>query len=178
MSHNRDGSSYKDAVYDSDESAGQGRARHEVYIPQPVQNPTLNTPIVSGQPPVLISNTDLMQQLYHMRDAMNSFESRLGTVERESARRYHHHPRHHHRPGKSPVGNTDTRGRQEVRDGGRPLITPLRLEYSEGTIPIVEHPDDEVEEPRRLDAGNQVTPHPHMSSRIAEEVWREKKCSG
>ena len=62
--------------------------------------------------------------------------------------------------------------RQEARDGGRPPITPRRLEYSEGTIPIVEHPDDEVEEPRRLNAGNQVIPHPHRSGRTAEEVQR------
>lgn len=44
---------------------------HEPYVPSEVENPQRITPVVSGQPPVLISNSDLLEQFYMTGDALN-----------------------------------------------------------------------------------------------------------
>ncbi|KAL8096275.1 hypothetical protein AgCh_037292 [Apium graveolens] len=68
-----------ESSYDGESSEeGSEQGYDEPYVPTPVDHPTPN---VDGQPPVLISNADLLEQLYRMGDALNGFDSRLSTVE-------------------------------------------------------------------------------------------------
>lgn len=70
MSHHHDGGPYEDVDYDSEASDEQGYAQHEAYVPEEVPNPTYTTPTVGRKQPALISNRDLMEQMYHMRNAL------------------------------------------------------------------------------------------------------------
>ncbi|KAL8087990.1 hypothetical protein AgCh_037944 [Apium graveolens] len=120
-----------------------------------------------GTPPVLISNTDILEQLYRMGDTLNSFNSRLNTVEFRRTRRGRRFPRHGHALGKAPVVEGDTQG-----SGENPRITPRRLEYSDDIEPIVELADEDTDGRERPHLGNQVVPHPHRSGRTMEERHR------
>ncbi|KAL8091100.1 hypothetical protein AgCh_040271 [Apium graveolens] len=81
MSQYHDESSYDGER--SEEGSDRDYDQHEPYVPTAMNRPTPNN---GGQPPVLISNTDLMEQLYRMGDALNGFDSRLSTVERHKTR--------------------------------------------------------------------------------------------
>ena len=72
MSQYRDGSFYDGSLYDGsfEEESDHGYDRHEPYVPPMTDRPT---PDVGGQPPVLMSNADLLEQLYRMGDALNGF---------------------------------------------------------------------------------------------------------
>ncbi|KAL8148773.1 hypothetical protein AgCh_005948 [Apium graveolens] len=120
-----------------------------------------------GTPPVLISNADILEQLYRMGDTLNSFNSRLNTMERRKTRRGRHFPRHGHAVGKAPVVEEDTQG-----SGENPRITPRRLEYSDDVEPIVELADEDTDGRERPRLGNQVVPHPHRSERTMDERRR------
>lgn len=53
---------------------------------------------------MLISNSDLMEQLYRMEDVLNGFEARLSTVERGVGKgRVRRQPHNHHRTGRGAV---------------------------------------------------------------------------
>ncbi|KAK1352793.1 hypothetical protein POM88_052631 [Heracleum sosnowskyi] len=146
----------------SEDSEESNHARHEEYVPHSVPNPSYGTPIVGGRPPVLISNSDLMEQLYRMGDALNGFEARLDTVERSEGRgRVRRQPHNHHRTGR---GTTGQRRFQNV--------TPRRLEYQEDGVPIVELPDDETDNQDRPRRERRPSPHPHRSGRSESEVRR------
>ncbi|KAL8155584.1 hypothetical protein AgCh_000826 [Apium graveolens] len=120
-----------------------------------------------GTPPVLISNADILEQLYRMGDTLNSFNSRLNTVERRKMRRGRRFPRHGHALGKAHVVEGDTQG-----SGENPRITPRRLEYSDDVEPIVELADEDTKGRERHRLGNQVVPHPHRSGRTMDERRR------
>lgn len=55
------------------------------------------------------------------------------------------------------------------------MITPRRLEYSEGGVPFVEHPDEGTEEQRRRVVEEQTAPHPHRSGRALNEIRRAEE---
>ena len=112
MSYNCDGSSY-DGSDSRSEGEGAGRyTRHEPYVPRNMADPP-RAPDVGGTPPVLISNADILEQLYRMGDTLNSFNSRLNTVERRRTRRGRRFPHHGHALGKAPVVEGDTQGSGE-----------------------------------------------------------------
>ncbi|XP_074356818.1 uncharacterized protein LOC141696593 [Apium graveolens] len=102
-----------------------------------------------------------------MGDTLNSFNSRLNTVERRRTRRGRRFPRHGHALGKAPVVEGDTQG-----SGDNPRITPRRLQYSDDVEPIVELADEDTEGRERPHLGNQVVPHPHRSGRTMDERRR------
>lgn len=99
MSHRGDESSYEDVDFDSEGIYRQDLTQLERDVSEEVPYHAYTTQTVARQPSVLISNKDIMEQLYHIGDALNSFEERLGTVQLWR-RRYSHHRRNHHRPGK------------------------------------------------------------------------------
>ncbi|XP_074364003.1 uncharacterized protein LOC141704715 [Apium graveolens] len=102
-----------------------------------------------------------------MGDTLNSFNSRLNTVERRRTRRGRRFPRHGHALGKAPVVEGDTQG-----SGDNPRITPRRLQYSDDVEPIVELADEDTEGRERPHLGNQVVPHPHRSGCTMDERRR------
>ncbi|KAL8109083.1 hypothetical protein AgCh_025250 [Apium graveolens] len=149
------------------EGEGGGRyTRHEPYVPKTMADPP-RAPDVGGTPPVLISNADILEQLYRMGDTLNSFNSRLNTVEHRKTRRGRRFPRHGNALGKAPVVEGDTQG-----SGENPRITPRRLKYSDDVEPIVELADEDTDGRERPRLGNQVVPHPHRSGRTMDERRR------
>ncbi|KAK1357883.1 hypothetical protein POM88_051139 [Heracleum sosnowskyi] len=164
MSHNRNERPMDEVG--SDDSEESNDARHEEYVPQSVPNPAYGTSIVGGQPLVLISNSDLMEQLYRMGDALNGFEARLDMVERSEVRgRVRRQPHNHHRTGRG----TTRHGSDRPHAGRFQNVTPRRLEYQEDGVPIVELPDDETDIQDRPRRERRPSPHPHWDREVRRE---------
>lgn len=138
MSHNRDDSLYDDGSYFS-----EGFEREEPYVPDVAPNPTH---MVGGRTPVQISNSDLMDKLYHMGNNLKEFDTRLKTIRSKRSRNFPY------RRGDRQVGNELVGGFGAPTSGvgrgvgqfigrGFPMVTPRRLEFGENE-PIVDYPED------------------------------------
>ncbi|XP_074352368.1 uncharacterized protein LOC141691537 [Apium graveolens] len=135
------------------------------------------TPDVGGQPPMLISNADLLEQLYRMGDALNGFDSRMSTVERRKTRRGLRHNRGAHASGKAPMIHRDTLAGHGRTEGGRVPITPRRLNYSNDVSPIVELVDEVADGREILRPDNRGITHQHRSGRSLEERRQAESIS-
>ncbi|XP_074374423.1 uncharacterized protein LOC141714827 [Apium graveolens] len=176
MSQYRDGSFYDGS---SEEDSDHGY-KYEPYVPKMTDRPT---PDFGGQPPVLISNADLLEQLYRMGDALNGFDSRLSTVERRKARRGLRRSRATHAPGKAPMIDRDALAGHGRTEGGRVPITPRRLDYSNDTSPIIELVEEDADGREILRADNREATHPHRSldrygRGYGNDRWRRPQCRG
>ncbi|KAL8148215.1 hypothetical protein AgCh_005536 [Apium graveolens] len=148
-----------------------GYTRHEPYVPRNIVDPP-RAPDVGGTPPVLISNADILEQLYRMGDTLNNFQSRLSMVERRKTRRGHRLPHRGHAVGKSPVVEGNAQDARDQASRGNPRITPRCLEYSDDVEPIMELIDEDSDGRERPRLDNQVVPHPHRSGRTMDERHR------
>ena len=111
--------------YAEENAQNQQYGHHEAYVPHGVRTNRSGSPMVSGQPPVLIHNSEIMDQLYLKGDefkefhsTMRTFSSRLSAVEERTGgskgtdqERGDWAPGR--RPGKEPV-------RENITDRGNP----------------------------------------------------------
>ena len=159
MSYNRNVVIEKE--YTEENAQNQQYEHHEAYVPQGVHTNWSGSPMVSGQPPVLIRNSEIMDQLYLMRDEFKEFHSTMRTfnarpnvmAERTGGSKEADQERGDwapgHRPGKEPMKeNAADRGNPE-QERRFSMVTPWRLEFG-GSEPIMEFPCE----------GNQRIPEP------------------
>ena len=71
MSYNYDGTFYDGSDSRSEGEGERGYTRHEPYVHRNIADPR-RAPDVGGTPPVLISNADILEQLYRMGDTCYS----------------------------------------------------------------------------------------------------------
>ncbi|KAL8104992.1 hypothetical protein AgCh_028960 [Apium graveolens] len=147
MSHNGDGSSYKEDS--SKEKFGHDYGWHEPYVSVEIVRPTLEN---GGQPLVLISNAYLMKQIYRMGDALgkgpmvergNTTPHDLARVPLNSVRDQERHRGHERDPPRNMAGRCDRgygsdrkRRLVDMIDGFQTIasarlkgVHPLHLEY-------------------------------------------------
>ncbi|KAK1404812.1 hypothetical protein POM88_004417 [Heracleum sosnowskyi] len=136
MSHNRNERPNDDV--DSGSSEGHERAHHEAYIPRHVPNSAYGTPIIGGRSPVLISNSDLMEQLYRMGDALNSYEARSRGEGSRDGRFQNVTPRRLEYPDDGmpvvEILDEETVGQGQSRGEQRPSPHPHRSGRSESEV--------------------------------------------
>ena len=172
MSYNRN--VVLEEEYTEENAQNQQYGHHEAYVPQGVRTNRNGSPMVSGQPPVLIRNSEIMDQLYLMGDefkefhsTMRTFNARLSAVEERTggskeADQERGDWASGRRPGKEPI-------RENIMDRGNPeqeqrfrMVTPRRLDFG-GTEPIVEFPREGSQRMPEPVQENRMVIHPNAS---------------